>query len=171
LVRSKCMRPLWVCAVRRRHAPASARPTRRTAPAGSHRSSHGGNEMAYMSSTESRVFSRCGPRLQLEPSKPLHTRAGPSKEAILRILGMIASLLGRAQQSTPEARRGAPYARGIDGESACRATMAMLWMRFAAGLPACEGRSSSPLVFVCPVQSTLRILKIRFDRFDPRRSP
>src|SRR5215467_7728173 len=33
-------------------------------------------EIAYMSSTESRVFSRCGPRLQLEPSKPLHTRAG-----------------------------------------------------------------------------------------------
>ena len=58
--------------------------------------------MAYMSSTESRVFSRCGPRLQLEPSKPLHTRAGPSKEAILRILGMIASLLGRAQRSTPK---------------------------------------------------------------------
>jgi hypothetical protein len=95
--------------------------------------------MAYMSSTESRVFSRCGPRLQLEPS---NTRAGPSKEAVLRILGMIASLLGRAQQSTPEARRGAPYARGIDGESACRATMAMLWMRLAAGLPACEARSS-----------------------------
>jgi hypothetical protein len=64
--------------------------------------------MAYMSSTESRVFSRCGPSLQLEPSKPLHTRAGSSKEAVLRILGMIASLLGRAQQSTPEAQRGAP---------------------------------------------------------------
>jgi hypothetical protein len=47
--------------------------------------------MAYMSSTEPRVFSRCGPRLQLEPSKTLHTRAAPSKEAIPRILGMIAS--------------------------------------------------------------------------------
>jgi hypothetical protein len=47
--------------------------------------------MAYMSSTESRVFSRCGPRLQLEPSKPLHTRACPSKEPILRILSMTAS--------------------------------------------------------------------------------
>jgi hypothetical protein len=46
--------------------------------------------MAYMSSTESRVFSRCGPRLQLEPSKALHTRAAPSKETIPRILGMIA---------------------------------------------------------------------------------
>ena len=162
--------PQWVCAVRRRHSPVGARPTRRIAPAGSNRSSHGGNEMAYMSFTESRVFSRCGPRLQLEPS---NTRAGPSKEAVLRILGMIASLLGRAQQSTPEARRGAPYARGIDGESACRATMAMLWMRLAAGLPACEARSlsASPLAFVCPVQSTLQILKIRFDRFDPRRSP
>jgi hypothetical protein len=105
--------------------------------------------MAYMSSTESRVF-RAVARLQLEPSKPLHTRAGPSKEAILRILGMIASLLGRAQQSTPKPE-GARLS-GIDGESACRATMAMLWMRFAAGLPACEGRGSSPLVFVCPVQ-------------------
>jgi hypothetical protein len=40
--------------------------------------------------------------------------------------------------------------------------MAMLWMRLAAGLPACEGAklSASPLVLVCPVQSTLRILKI-----------
>jgi hypothetical protein len=46
----------------------------------------GGYETAYMSSTESRVFA-LWPRLQLEPSKPLHTRAGPSKEAILRILG------------------------------------------------------------------------------------
>jgi hypothetical protein len=44
-----------------------ARPTWRIAQAGSNRSSYGGNEMAYMSSTESRVFSRCGPRLQLEP--------------------------------------------------------------------------------------------------------
>jgi len=79
---SKC--PLWLCAVRRRHSPVGGRPTRRIALAGSNRSSHGGNEMAYMSSTESRVFSRCGPRL-LEPSKPLHTRAGPSKEAVLRV--------------------------------------------------------------------------------------
>jgi hypothetical protein len=30
-------------------------------------------------------------------------------------------LLGRAERSTPEARRGAPRARGVDGESACRA--------------------------------------------------
>ena len=38
--------------------------------------------MAYMSSTESRVFSRCGPRLQLEPSKPLRTTpAGPTTNA------------------------------------------------------------------------------------------
>src|SRR5215471_19294214 len=126
--------------------------------------------MAYMSSTESRVFSRCGPRLQLEPSKPLHTRwplqRGDSSHS------WHDSLPAWPRSAVnPEARRGAPYARGIDGESACRATMAMLWMRFAAGLPACEGRSSSPLAFVCQVQSTLRILKIRFDRFDPRRSP
>src|SRR5262249_22050614 len=37
--------PLWVCAVKRRHSPVGARPTRRIAPAGSNRSSHGGNEM------------------------------------------------------------------------------------------------------------------------------
>ena len=127
--------------------------------------------MTYMSSTESRVFRAVALDSNLSLANHSTRTLATSKQAILRILGMIASLLGRAQQSTPEARRGAPYARGIDGESACRATMAMLWMRFAAGLPACEGRSSSPLVFVCPVQSTLRILKIRFDRFDPRRSP
>jgi formylglycine-generating enzyme required for sulfatase activity len=36
----------WVCAVTRRRFPVGARPTRRFAPAGSNRSSHGGNEMA-----------------------------------------------------------------------------------------------------------------------------
>jgi hypothetical protein len=34
------------------------------------------------------------------------------------ILGMTVPLLGRAERSIPEARRGAPWARGIDGESA-----------------------------------------------------
>jgi len=34
------------CAVKRRRFPVGARPTRRFAPAGSNRSSHGGNEMA-----------------------------------------------------------------------------------------------------------------------------
>ena len=38
--------PLHVCAVTRRRFPVGASPTRRTAPAGSNRSSHGGNEMA-----------------------------------------------------------------------------------------------------------------------------
>ena len=37
---------LWVCAVQRRRFPVGANPTRRNAPAGSNRSSHGGNEMA-----------------------------------------------------------------------------------------------------------------------------
>ena len=36
----------WACAVPRRRFPVGARPTRRFAPAGSNRSSHGGNEMA-----------------------------------------------------------------------------------------------------------------------------
>src|SRR6516165_6862848 len=47
-----------------------------------------------------------------------------AREALLGIVGMIAHLLGRAERSTPEARRGAPSARGIDGEGARRATMA-----------------------------------------------
>ena len=38
--------PLRVCAVTRRRFPVGASPTRRFAPAGSNRSSHGGNEMA-----------------------------------------------------------------------------------------------------------------------------
>ena len=38
--------PLDVCAVTRRRFPVGASPTRPTAPAGSNRSSHGGNEMA-----------------------------------------------------------------------------------------------------------------------------
>ena len=39
-------RPEPACAVKRRRFPVGARPTRRLAPAGSDRSSHGGNEMA-----------------------------------------------------------------------------------------------------------------------------
>jgi hypothetical protein len=38
--------PQWVCAVKRRRFPVGESPTRRNAPAGSNRSSHGGNEMA-----------------------------------------------------------------------------------------------------------------------------
>src|ERR1700739_4045817 len=38
--------PIWLCAVTRRRFPVGASPTRRFAPAGSNRSSHGGNEMA-----------------------------------------------------------------------------------------------------------------------------
>ena len=38
--------PKSACAVKRRRFPVGARPTRRFAPAGSNRSSHGGNEMA-----------------------------------------------------------------------------------------------------------------------------
>jgi hypothetical protein len=38
--------PESACAVKRRRFPVGARPTRRFAPAGSNRSSHGGNEMA-----------------------------------------------------------------------------------------------------------------------------
>jgi hypothetical protein len=59
--------------------------------------------MVYMSSTESRVFSRCGPRLQLEPS---NTRAGPSKEAVLRILGMIASPAWPRSAVNPQSPKG-----------------------------------------------------------------
>jgi hypothetical protein len=36
-------------------------------------------------------FSRCGPKLQLEPSKTLRAPRRPSKEALFRILGIIAS--------------------------------------------------------------------------------
>ena len=41
-----CLRPLHVCAVTRRRFPVGASPARRNAPAGSNRSSHGGNKMA-----------------------------------------------------------------------------------------------------------------------------
>jgi hypothetical protein len=39
-------RPFMACAVQRRRFPVGESPTRRNAPAGSNRSSHGGNEMA-----------------------------------------------------------------------------------------------------------------------------
>jgi hypothetical protein len=42
----RCMSQLLACAVKRRRFPVGARPTRATAPAGSNRSSHGGNEVA-----------------------------------------------------------------------------------------------------------------------------
>ena len=43
--------------------------------------------------------------------------------AVFFILAWQPPLLGRAEPSTPEARRGAPMARGVDGESACRVIM------------------------------------------------
>jgi hypothetical protein len=43
---NSCERLQSACAVKRRRFPVGARPTRRFAPAGSNRSSHGGNEMA-----------------------------------------------------------------------------------------------------------------------------
>ena len=44
--RTRAQCPLNVCAVQRRRFPVGASPTRPNAPAGSNRSSHGGNEMA-----------------------------------------------------------------------------------------------------------------------------
>ena len=45
-IERKSQRPVVACAVIRRRFPVGANPTRLTAPAGSNRSSHGGNEMA-----------------------------------------------------------------------------------------------------------------------------
>src|ERR1700758_3505628 len=65
-------------------------------------------------------------------------------------------LLGRAERSTPEARRGAPWARGVDGESADRAIMAMpmnaprgSWYRasiFNSLLPGVRTRCEQPML-------------------------
>src|SRR6202007_868984 len=52
--------PLGVCAVTRRRFPVGASPTRRFAPAGSNRSSHGGNEMAEAFETGSQLGARAG---------------------------------------------------------------------------------------------------------------
>src|ERR1700720_3169854 len=49
---------LWGCAVTRRRFPVGASPTRRFAPAGSNRSSHGGNEMAEAFDKRSRLGDR-----------------------------------------------------------------------------------------------------------------
>ena len=44
----------------------------------------------------------------------------------MRILGMAGQLLGRAKQSTPRSPQGARLsARGVDGERACRAIIAV----------------------------------------------
>jgi hypothetical protein len=61
-------------------------------------------EMTYMSSTESRVFSRCSPRLQLEPSKPLHTCAGSPKEVILRMIACPAWPRSAVNPRSPKGR-------------------------------------------------------------------
>jgi hypothetical protein len=68
-----------------------------------------------MSSTESSVFLSCAPNSQLE-SLAKHSAAqesarGPSKEALLRIIGMIATLLGRAERSTPRSPQGRAFMR------------------------------------------------------------
>src|SRR5215469_12908552 len=66
-----------------------------------------------------------------------------------------AALLGRAERSTPGARRVAPKARGVDGESARRATMVP--GHYAANVTAFLLILFSPFRLVCSI--------------DPRRSP
>jgi hypothetical protein len=46
-----------------------------------------------------------------------------SRKRSSALMARQASLLGRAERSTPGARRSRRKARGVDGESACRATM------------------------------------------------
>jgi hypothetical protein len=46
-----------------------------------------------------------------------------SRKRSSALMARRASLLGRAERSTPGARRSRRKARGVDGESACRATM------------------------------------------------
>ena len=68
---------------------------------------------------------------------------------LFRILGMEVSCLAALSPSPPEARRGAPLARGVDGESAGRAIMAMPRMRYARNAPK-QMRSA-------PARSTLEL--------------
>jgi hypothetical protein len=98
--------PLRVCAVRRRRSPVGARPTRQIAPAGSNRSSHGGNEMAYMSSTESRVFSAVAPDSNLSPANHSARALAPPKRRFFRILGMIASPAWPRSAVNPRSPKG-----------------------------------------------------------------
>src|SRR6516162_10698273 len=58
--------PESACAVKRRRFPVGARPTRRFAPAGSNRSSHGGNEMAEAFDWRSQLVTARMCRLQRE---------------------------------------------------------------------------------------------------------
>jgi hypothetical protein len=69
--------------------------------------------------------------------------------------GTAAVLLGRDERSTPGARRVAPKARGVDGESARRATMVP--GHYAANVTAFLLILFSPFRLVCSI--------------DPRRSP
>jgi hypothetical protein len=59
--------------------------------------------------------------------RPLGTRliAGVSRRQVRPFMGMAAPCLGRAQRSSPKARRVAPAVaeRGLDGDSACQATI------------------------------------------------
>ena len=75
-----------------------------------------------------------------------HRRSDQRGDALLRILGMAGQLLGRAEQSTPEARKGRALARGVDGERACRAIIAvpMNALRYASEAGCVPRRFDSP---------------------------
>jgi hypothetical protein len=98
--------------------------------------------MAYMSSTESRVFSRCGPRLQLEPSKALHMRAAPlqrgdSSHSWHDSLPCLAALSG--QPPKPE---GARLVRaGLTAKARAEPQWPCFGYASRRDSPACEGRS------------------------------
>jgi hypothetical protein len=83
------------------------------------------------------------------------------------------SLLGRAEQSSPEARRVAPQARGIDGESAYQAIMRRA-MDASRVLYPCQTRGSPVVVRIdFSVRQSSHRCDVRgaFDALDPRRSP
>ena len=79
------------------------------------------------------------------------------------------SLLGRAEQSSPEARRVAPQARGIDGEGACQAIMRRAMDALRVLYP-CQTRGS-PVVPASIFQSGSPPIVATLEVHLPRRSP
>ena len=95
------------------------------------------------------------------------------RKAFVCIHGMMVLFAWPRRAVIPEARRVAPQARGIDGESACQGTMSRA-MDASGALYPCQTRGSPVVVrsdFSVWQSSDRCDVRDAFDALDPRRSP
>ena len=102
------------------------------------------NQLSYKPLTSKYPPAKPGAYMRLRKSRVFLAAFCPSDNCLCqgrRAFGCLhswhdgPSLLGRAERSTPEARRVAPQARGVDGESARRAIIVVQWIASRGVLP------------------------------------